>query len=512
MNKKLKSKIMESLKSVLPITGIVFLLSITIIPMPASTLMMFLGGALLLILGFGLFSLGVDLAMQPLGEGIGVEVTKMKKSWLALAVCFFIGIVITVAEPDLQVLATQVPTVENSVLIMTVAVGVGVFLAIAMLRILFRIELAHMLIFFYVAVFALTYFAPNEFMPVAFDSGGVTTGPVTVPFIMTLGIGMAMLRSDKDSRDDSFGLVALCSIGPVLSVLILSIIFDLSTTDHTMKMIPEVFTTRDIMQQFIAGLPTYAEEVLIALFPILALFVLFQMITKRFHGQNLIRLMVGMVYSYLGLVTFLTGVNVGFMPIGNYIGNAIATSPYQAALVPIGALIGFFIVIAEPAVRVLTRQVEEISNGAISQNALLRALSIGVACSVGIAMIRVLYGVPIIYFLIPGYLVALILTFFVPKMYTAIAFDSGGVASGPMTATFLLPLAMGACEGVGGNLFLDAFGIVAMVAMTPLITIQVMGFIYKKRAVAEKERKRERLDALADTIIFYDLDLDGEWN
>ncbi|MEA4892000.1 MAG: DUF1538 domain-containing protein [Peptococcaceae bacterium] len=505
LKEKLKEKISESLSSVLPITAIVLLMSFTVTPMPVGTLILFLLGAFLLIVGMGFFSLGVDMAMLPIGEGIGVEITKTKRIGIALLGCLITGCIVTIAEPDLQVLANQVPAVPNMTLVLVVSAGVGFFLMVALLRILFRIRLSHMLIGFYAVVFLLAVFAPAEFIAVAFDSGGVTTGPITVPFIMALGIGMAMLRSDKDSHDDSFGLVALCSIGPILAVLLLSLFYDISAAEVTPVQIPEILTTQDASLQFAAGLPAYIKEVLVALLPVLLLFLAFQFLTRRFRGNSLARVMVGLAYTYIGLVTFLTGVNVGFMPAGNYIGRLLATSGHEWLLVPLGMLIGYFLVSAEPAVHVLTKQVEEISNGAISAKSLYKALSLGMCCSVGLAMLRLLTGISIFWFLVPGYAIALVMTFFVPRIFTAIAFDSGGVASGPMTATFLLPFAMGACEGLGGNILTDAFGIVAMVAMTPLIAIQILSFVYKRRMQTQAEGGRS-LDELAENIIYYEED------
>ena len=502
MNEKLKEKIVEALSSVLPITGIVLLLSITIIPMPSGTLLLFLVGAVMLILGMGFFSLGADLSMLPLGKGIGVEVSKGKRLSLSLLVCLIIGIVITAAEPDLQVLAGQVPAIENHILILTVAVGVGVFLMVSLLRIVFKIPLAYLLLVFYALLFIFAYFAPVNYLPLAFDSGGVTTGPITVPFIMAFGVGLAQLRSDKDSQDDSFGLVALCSIGPIAAMLFLSLFYKDSEAGFSPVSMPDTTFTRDVMREFAVGLPHYLAEVMIAVLPIMAVFIVFQLITKRFHGQSLGRVLIGILYTYIGLVTFLTGVNIGFMPAGNYIGSALASSAFQYALVPIGMVIGYYIVVAEPAVHVLAKQVEEVSNGAISQKLLFRTLSISMGCSVGLSMLRVLFHIPIMYFLIPGYIIALALTFFVPKLYTAIAFDSGGVSSGPMTATFLLPFAMGACNALGGDVLMDAFGTVAMVAMTPLIAIQILGFIYGKKIHASKTPLVTEIE-LAEEMVYY---------
>ena len=339
-----------------------------------------------------------------------------------------------------------------------------------------------MLVVFYLLVFVLAFFAPRDFIAVAFDSGGVTTGPITVPFIMALGFGMASIRGDDGSREDSFGLVALCSIGPILAVLLLGIFYNPTSAGYEKTISPDIQTTADLAKAFGAGFPTYLKEVAIALAPILVCVLIFQLITRRFRKRQGIRIGVGAGYTFVGLVLFLTGVNVGFMPAGQYIGEQLA-SVHKWLLIPRGMVIGYFIVAAEPAVHVLNKQVEEISDGAISQKAMKRCLSTGVAVS-------------IFWLLIPGYAIAIGLTFVTPKIFTGIAFDSGGVASGPMTATFLLPFAMGACESLGGNILTDAFGIVAMVAMTPLITIQLMGLIYKRKAAAAPAKPEVTLEII----------------
>ena len=504
LNKQLKEKTKESMASVLPITAIVFLLSITIAPLDPGTLVLFLFGAILLIGGMGLFTLGVDMSMTPMGEGMGVELSRSRRLLIPVAVYFILGVLSTVAEPDLQVLAEQVPSIENLILILTVAVGVGIFLVIAFLRVRAGIPLRRLLVVFYIIVFALAFLAPDNFVPVSFDSGGVTTGPITVPFIMALGVGIASSRSDKNSASDSFGLVALCSIGPILSVLLLGIIYQPAEAVYSPSVMPEVSTTLDAAKAFGQALPLYFEEVAVALLPIAVIFLAFQLITRRFRGNQLLRIVAGLIYTYLGLVFFLCGVNVGFMPAGQTIGATVATSRENWLLIPIGMLIGYFIVKAEPAVAVLTKQVEEVSNGSISHKAMDHALSIGVCVSVGLAMLRVLTGLNIFYLLIPGYAVSLGLAFFVPTIFTGIAFDSGGVASGPMTATFLLPFAMGACSALGGNIMTDAFGVVAMVAMTPLFTIQVMGLSSQVRHSLARKKMRYHMDRVEDTVLYFD--------
>ena len=508
MNKKLKEKVMEALSSVVPITAIVLLLSFTMAPMPVASLILFLVGALLLIVGVGFFSLGVDMAMMPIGDGIGEQVARGSKLWAMVPLCFVIGVFVTIAEPDLQVLAHQVPAVPDMVIILTVAAGVGIFLAVALLRSRFGWPLNKLLIGFYALVFLLAFLVPKEFLAVAFDSGGVTTGPITVPFIMAMGAGLTALRSHKDSEADSFGVVALCSIGPILAVMILGLCYNAPDLSYTPFSIPDLETTADVGAYFASGFPTYIKEVALGLLPIVAFFTVFQIVSLHLRQRQLIKIIVGMLYTYVGLVLFLTGVNVGFMPAGHFLGAQIAKLPYHWVLIPIGMVVGYFIVAAEPAVHVLNQQVEDLTGGAVSQKAMGLALSLGMAAALGLAMVRVLTGISILWFLVPGYVLALSLSFQVPKVFTAIAFDSGGVASGPMKATFLLPVAMGAGEALGGNVLTDAFGIVAMVAMTPLVAIQVLGLVYQKKSALEAERAL--LTAVeADEIIIYD-DADQE--
>ena len=499
MNKKLKEKIYESLAAVLPVTLIVFALCVTITPMPLATLMMFLVGAVLLILGMGFFSLGADMAMMPIGEHTGRQLTRAKTAAGVAAACFAIGIFVTMAEPDLQVLARQTPAVPDMVLILCVACGVGLFLAVAFLRSLYGWPLARILMVCYAAVFVLAAFVPREFLPVAFDSGGVTTGPVTVPFIMALGLGLSAVGHSDRSESDSFGLIALCSIGPILAVLVLGLLYSASSGSYTPLSIPEVDSTRDLWLQFSNEFPAYAREVLLALAPIVAFFLIFQAVFLRLRRKHLAKILVGLFYTFVGLTLFLTGVNVGFMPAGYSIGSQLAAGGWPWLLVPIGMLIGYFIVKAEPAVLVLNRQVEDVTDGAISEGMMMFGLSAGMAISVGLSMTRVLTGISLVWFLVPGYALALGLSFAVPKIFTSIAFDSGGVASGPMTATFLLSFAMGACDATGGNVLTDAFGIVAMVAMTPLIIIQLIGLLYRiKTARAGRAAPQESADEVID--------------
>ena len=497
MNPKLKEKVVESVSAVLPITVIVLFISIFLAPMDLGSIALFLTGACLLVVGMAMFQLGAEMAMTPLGEGIGVQLSKTKKTILLILLSFLMGLIITVSEPDLAVLAEQVPAIPNLVLILVVSVGVGIFLSVAVVRIRKQISLSLILIVLYVLALILSVFVPSNFFAVAFDSGGVTTGPMTVPFIMAMGVGLASVRSDKNAASDSFGLVALSSIGPIIAVLFLGLFFRPDDTDYALDAIPVLDNTRQVAKEFFAQIGIYAEEVAVSLLPLAVVFFIFQFFTRRYHKRQFWRVVIGFLFTFFGLALFLCGVGVGFAPVGELLGETLAAGPFKWLLVPIGALIGYFIVKAEPAIQVLNAQVENVTDGMVSIKAMNRAMSIGVATSVGLSMLRTLLGIPVQFILIPGYVIALALSLYVPKIFVGIAFDSGGVASGPMTSTFLIPLSIGVCVSVGGDLMSDAFGVVALVALTPLIAIQIMGLTYKLKL---REREKHVVEPVVPTL------------
>ncbi|MEL7608718.1 MAG: DUF1538 family protein [Bacillota bacterium] len=481
MRGDLLNKFKESVQSVLPVSAIVLALHWTIAPMPFYMLMLFLTATLLLIVGMSVFSLGAELAMSPIGEAIGAELTSSGKLTLIVAAAFVLGVVVTLAEPDLQVLTKQVPAVPDMVLIAAVAVGVGLFLVLALLRVLFELSLSLMLLVSYAVVFAVAALVAPDYLAVGFDSGGVTTGPITVPFIISFGVGVSAVRGGKYSEEDSFGLCALCSIGPILAVLIMGRFYDPSVSGYAFEAGANVNSFLELIGAYSQGLVRFFQEVLSVLMPIVAIFILVQLVRLKLSRTRLVRILVGIGYTLVGLVVFLTGVNIGFMPAGKYIGQMIASLPYRWILLPLSALIGFFIVYAEPAVHVLNKQIEEITSGAISKRMMMAGLSIGVSVALTLSVLRVLTGASIWLFLLPCYAAALALTFFTPKLFTAIAFDSGGVAAGTMTAAFLLPFAAGVCEAVGGSVMTDAFGVVGMVASMPLVSIQLLGVLYERK-------------------------------
>ena len=484
-------KLREAAVSVLPVSVLVLILNFTpLINLSTTELVVFLLASVFLVIGIGFFSLGADLAMTPMGEQIGAGLTKSRSLNLLLSVCFLMGVLITIAEPDLSVLASRVAgIIDGTLLIVTVGVGVGIFLLLSVLKIVFKKPLSSMLIFFYMLLFAfasLVILNENSgFLALGFDSGGVTTGPITVPFIMALGVGIAGTLGGKDSGENSFGLIAMCSIGPILAVMILGIT---ATDVPPYNLVASEYDVNSYLGfPILEKLVHTMREVVIALGLIVVFFMVLQLFVLKLPKKTLLRMSVGIAYTFFGLVIFLTAVSVGFLPIGYRIGCELATNP--PVLIVFGFIIGMVVVLAEPAVQVLNKQVEEITDGTVSRKAMMIALSMGVGISIGLSMLRIVFGFNILYYVIPGYFISLGLSFFVPGLYTAIAFDSGGVASGPLTSGFILPLSIGACavlQGVGGVMSY-AFGIVAMVAMTPLITIQILGF---RAILANNMRKR----------------------
>lgn len=511
MVKALIFKLKESLISVLPIAVIVLILSFTpLAPLNVTEKVTFAVCAVLLILGIGLFNLGADLAMTPMGEHVGTGLTKSKNVLILVSVCFVMGVLITVAEPDLSVLASQVSDVMNNMtLIVTVGVGVGIFLVIAILKIVFHKNLSMLLMFFYLMLFAICALMIENgkfnFIPLSFDSGGVTTGPITVPFIMALGFGIATTIGGRNSNENSFGLIALCSIGPIIAVMFLSLASKGEMSEETLNALATYETVSGSLAHIGHVFLNTIKNVGLALMLIVVFFMILQFAVLKLPRKKLAQIGFGILYTFFGLVIFLVAVEVGFMPIGFKIGTQIANYS-KPALAVFGFVIGLVVVLAEPAVHVLNKQVEQVTGGGVKKIEMIVALSLAVGGSLCLSIIRMIFHFSILYYLIPGYLISLGLSFFVPKIYTAIAFDSGGVASGPLTSSFILPLIVGACISINGganNILTDAFGVVAMVAMTPLITIQALGF---KAVMSSKVRAKlamKRILSADDEQIIY---------
>lgn len=508
MRKILFAKLKESLISVLPVAAIVLVIT-PFLGFSVQEILAFAISAVFLVLGIGLFNLGADLAMTPMGSHVGSGLTKSKKLGILISVCFVMGVLITIAEPDLSVLAGQVESVINPsmLLIVTVGAGVGLFLVIAVLKIVFHLNLSALLMFFYMMLFAVCALMIESgkisFIPLSFDSGGVTTGPITVPFIMALGVGIATTVGGRNANENSFGLIALCSIGPMIAVMALMMFSNGDT--GAMSGLDEYGTVAESLDEFGWILLNNVKNVAIALGLVVAFFFILQFTVLKLPKNNLIQIGIGIAYTFAGLVIFLVAVEVGFMPVGFKLGKKIAEFN-QGVLVVFGLVLGMVTVLAEPAVHVLNKQVEDITDGGVKKLEMLIALSIAVGISIGLSMIRMIFKFSILYYLIPGYLISLGLSFFVPKIYTAIAFDSGGVASGPLTSSFILPLVIGACAALGGDtttILTDAFGVVAMVAMTPLIMIQILGFKAIMTSKVRAQLTMKRILAADDEQIIY---------
>ena len=477
MKELLLNKLKESFSSVLPIIIVVLLICIfkgestTINLMPA-----FLIGGFLLVLGMCIFDIGANLSMVNIGSQIGMHLTKKKNVFLLLFMCFLIATIITIAEPDLLVLSKQTPNISPVVLIGSVGIGVGLFFLIACIRLLKRWSYNLILILTCILMFVIAIFVPKEFIGVAFDSGGVTTGALSVPFIISLARGLTSFRVDKERKNDTFGLMAFCSLGPIVVLLLLGLIYKSSTTYEQFEIMTNS-SISEVILNFIHEIPTYLKEVGLSLSPILVLFVIYDIFFLKLKKKPLIKIIKGLIYTYIGLVIFMLGVNVGFLPMSYMIGKVLAND--SVLLIPISALIGFFIIYSEPAIKVLLDQIEDITNGTINKQILLFSLSLGVSIATLLSITRIIMGFSLMYILIPGYLIAILLSFFAPNVFTRIAFDSGGVASGTMTASFLLPFAIGISEFLNRDILLYSFGLVATVATIPLITVEIIGIIYK---------------------------------
>lgn len=478
-------KIKEAAISVIPVMILVWLLDMTLAP--GQDILKFLIGGILLIVGLGVFLLGTEIGIVPTGLDAGSALTRKRNLALLLCAGFIIGFFITIAEPDVHVLAQQVngvnPAIGKTMLVVMIASGVGLFVSIALGRVVFQIPLRLTLLVFYALVFVLACFAEPAFIGIAFDAGGATTGPMTVPFIMALGIGVAAVRA-KAGSDDSFGLIGIASIGPILSVCLLGLFtgrVSVPPADETHH------AAATIWGHFLGYIPETAAETGLALLPLIFLFLLFRLfLFGKMGSRRVIRICMGLLYTYLGLVCFFVGVKGGFTPAGSLLGKLLATYHDAGVIIAVAFVLGAMAVCAEPAVWVLTNQVEQVSGGAVKSRIILGFLCIGVAFAVALSILRLTLGIPLWVFLLPGYLLAFGLTIWCPPMFTAIAFDSGGVASGPMASTFILAFTLGAARELGNISIIDAFGAIALIAMTPLIAIQLLGILYRIKSSRKK--------------------------
>ena len=492
----MKEKLKESIKSILPIMIVMIFVSI-LLKLSYVSIISILISTILLISGLTLFTYGAEKSMIEIGKSLSSSLIKTKKPILIFIIALIVGIVITIAEPDLKVLAEQMTAINDTTLILCVGLGVGIFLALAAIRIIYQIDLKIFIVFFYALIIILMIFVEKSFIPLAFDSGGVTTGPMSVPFIVAMGIGFSKATSRKSSKDNSFGLVAMCSIGPILIVLLFSLLTK-GSLFYKYNIDREVTDLFKLVGNYFEEIMPTLKTVGLSLIPIIGLFIIYNLITKKIKGNNLKRVIFGILITFIGLVLFFIGVNIGYMKIAYLIGIKM-TANYEFMLIPLALIIGLLIIKAEPAIQVLTNQIEKITEGSVNKKVINNIIAFGVALATSISMLRVITGISIIWFLLVGYVLAIILMFLSPKVFTMIAFDAGGAVSGPMTTSFLLPLIIGVCYSKGGNVMTDAFGLVALVALSPLITIQLFGFLYNI-----KSNKTINIEKIDESIIEYD--------
>ncbi|PWJ48241.1 DUF1538 domain-containing protein [Faecalicatena contorta] len=479
------SKLREVLYSVLPITAIVIILNFTLTPIDNLVLMRFLIGAVLIIIGLTIFLFGVDIGITPIGNTMGSAMVKPNKVLIVAIAGLLLGFFISIAEPDLHILAGQVDAVTSGVIskttiLVVVSLGIAIMLSVGLSRIVYNFRLHKLLTILYGIIFIFAIFTSPEFMAISFDASGATTGALTVPFILALATGVSKLKKDsKASEEDSFGLVAISSTGAILGVMIMSI---LSKTDKITGSLENAGTvSSSVISPFIHKFPAIAGEIAIALAPILILFLVFQKISFKLSKAAVRKMLFGMLFTFIGLIFFLVGVNAGFMEVGSIVGYQLASMDNHAYVILVGFILGMVTILAEPAVYVLTHQIEDVTSGYVRRKVVMVSLALGVALAVALSIIRILIPeIQLWHYLLPGYIISVAMSYFVPELFVGIAFDSGGVASGPMTATFILAFAQGVAESIeGANVLVDGFGIIAMVAMTPLIALQILGFIFK---------------------------------
>jgi len=487
------SKLKEVAVSVAPITAIVIILHFTLTPIPAGSFERFIIGAIFILIGLSIFLFGIDVGITTIGVNIGSTISKSNKVLVVVILGFLLGFFINISEPDLQILAHRVATVTGgdismfSILIV-VSIGIGLMLVFGFLRIVFNFSIKKLLLISYAIIFILTIFSSESFMAIAFDSSGATTGALTVPFIMALALGISSLRKDSiTSQSDSFGLVGVASSGAILGVLLLGIISRQESISVVLE--SDISHQTYLFEPFLYELSVMWRESLISMAPLVVIFLVFQFVSFRLPRRQFRRIVIGLVYTYVGLVIFLIGVNAGFMDVGEIIGRKIASLDSKVYAVLVGFVIGFVTILSEPAVLVLTHQIEDVTSGYIKRRVVFGALTIGVGIAVALAIARIVVpGMRLWHILLPGYIIVFVLTFFVKKLFVGIAFDSGGVATGPMTATFILAYSQGvAGESVNSDLLSSAFGMITLVAMTPIITLQILGLIFQLKARKSKK-------------------------
>ena len=473
MKNKITESFLDSFKSVIPITMIVLIISL-FLDVSKTSIIAFLISSVFLVFGISFFTIGANMSMIEIGEHIGSSIIKKRRLLLILIISFIVGMFITISEPDLTVFAKEITSIPSLLIIFLSAIGIGIYLMVGVFRIIKKISYRTIVTISLLLIMLLLYFVPFDFVSIAFDGGSVTTGAMGVPMIIAFGYGITKYRSDKEAKGDSFGLCGLASLGPVIAILILGLFFKVDSHFDTSSFI----NNSSLLNRFISHLSSSLKDVLICVLPIIGVFLVSQIIDHNLSKNKIIKISIGIIISIIGLTLFLTGVSTGFIEMGYHIGSIFASNTYRYFLIPIGMILGYIIINVEPSVKILNKRIADLTEGSISERMINLCISIGVCLAIGISLCRIFFDIPMVYVVVPGYFIAGVLMYFTPKMFMTIAFDSGGAASGTMTTSFLLPLCIGACEISGGNILADAFGVGALVALAPIITIQIVGIMY----------------------------------
>jgi hypothetical protein len=485
---ELTGKLKEVLMSVLPITFIVLILHFTISPLDSSMMYAFLVGSALVIIGLTIFLFGIDQGLEPIGHGVGTTITKSNSYAAIITVSLILGFFISYAEPDIHILAKQVDSVtsgqfDNILMVVAVSIGIGVMMTLGMLRILKNVRLKYVFSGVYALIFILSFFSSPDFLAIAFDASGATTGAITVPFMLALAAGVSAIKKDsKMGEADSFGLVGISSAGAILGVLITGLFLEGEKLNGTL---PEAqISNMGLIDTYKSKLLHIAFESFLTLLPIIIAYIIFQVFFFKQKRRKVIDVSRGIIFTYIGLVIFLLGVNGGFMEVGSQLGIQLAAMDSNLPVLLVALLLGLTTVLAEPAVHVLTNQVEDITGGSVKRSLVLIFLSVAVGMSIFMSALRILIpGIQLWMYLLPGFILAAILAYFVPDLFVGMAYDAGGVASGPMTATFSLAFVQGVAAHVPtADVVSDGFGMIAIVAMMPIIAIELLGALYQVKS------------------------------
>lgn len=480
-------KIKEVILSVLPISLVVVILHFTLTPLEPRIFANFLIGSFLMIIGMPIFLQGIDISITPIGEQTSGVLAKSNKLWIILFGGCFFGFIVSIAEPDLHILAGQVNSVtkgqfNSGLMILLVSMGIGVMVSMGMFRILKNVRLNRFMTVVYLVILVLAFFSEADFLAIAFDASGSTTGSISVPFLLALSGGIsAMTRHEEVEENDGFGMLGIASTGAIIAVLVQGIFTGTNTLGGSLPAI-EV-ATEGIMTALLKSVVQYGQESLVTLLPILIIYLVFNGIWIKVSKNKMKRILIGSIYTYVGLVLFLAGVNTGFIEASSQVGYLLAARDKSWILIIVGMIFGIITIPAEPSVHVLTRQIEDETAGSIKSGTVMLTLCIGVAVAVGLSILRILIpGLQLWHILLPGMVIAIVLSYIVPDIFVGIAYDSGGVAAGTMTAAFILPYAQGIAEYTpGASVVKDGFGVIALVAMTPLVALQLLGLFYKIR-------------------------------